>query len=318
MSIGGYFELEINDFGTLYHDEAVALNTGRNSFEFILKSINYKHIYVPLYTCDVILEPIKKTNIPYSFYKIDSNFLPLVSKIEDEGVLLYTNYYGIMNDNVKQVVKKYKNVIIDNAQAFYDKPFENVPTFYSPRKFFGLPDGGFAYCLNEMRSIDYSTDESSGRFTHLLKSSETNKENNYDDFQKNEDLLKNRDIMKMSKLTLKLLRGIDFEKVRKKRIANFNYLHNYLKNDNLLTPFIENSSMQCPMIYPFMAEKNNLLRQKLIDNKIYTAIYWSNVFDWTEKESFEYKISEKIIHLPIDQRYNSSDLEKIVSFIKGV
>ena len=32
-AIGGYFELELQDHGSMYHDGATALNTGRNAFE---------------------------------------------------------------------------------------------------------------------------------------------------------------------------------------------------------------------------------------------------------------------------------------------
>ena len=31
--IGGYFELELNDYGSVYHDKAIAVNSGRNALE---------------------------------------------------------------------------------------------------------------------------------------------------------------------------------------------------------------------------------------------------------------------------------------------
>ncbi len=30
-AIGGYFALELNDFGSVFHDKAIAVNSGRNA-----------------------------------------------------------------------------------------------------------------------------------------------------------------------------------------------------------------------------------------------------------------------------------------------
>ena len=71
--IGGYFELELNK-SIDYHRNAIALNTARNALEYILIAKKYQKVYIPYFTCDVILEPFQKLNIAYEFYKIDENF----------------------------------------------------------------------------------------------------------------------------------------------------------------------------------------------------------------------------------------------------
>ena len=53
----------------------------------------------------------------------------------------------------------------------------------------------------------------------------------------------------------------------------------------------------------------------LIDNKIYVAKYWPNVLQWSQKDSLEYELTENIIPIPIDQRYNSNDMNRIVDLI---
>lgn len=58
-SIEGYFGLELRNIGE-YYSKAIALNTGKNAFEYILKDPHYKKVYIPSYTCEVMLEPIKK------------------------------------------------------------------------------------------------------------------------------------------------------------------------------------------------------------------------------------------------------------------
>ncbi|WP_129594606.1 hypothetical protein [Seramator thermalis] len=145
-SIGGYFELEL-PHGEEYHKNAIRLNTGRNAFEYILRAKAYQKVYLPYYTCDVMLEPIQKLNIQFEFYSIDEFFQPIFdfSIIKDDEVFVYNNYLGICDNQVKEVAAKCKNLIIDNSQAFYSMPLPGVNTFYSPRKFFGIPDGAYLY-----------------------------------------------------------------------------------------------------------------------------------------------------------------------------
>ena len=78
--IGGYFELEIDDKGTIYHDNAVRVNSGRSALYYILRQSNYSKLYIPYYTCDVILQPLKRLNLKYSFYYLDDHFMPIVEK----------------------------------------------------------------------------------------------------------------------------------------------------------------------------------------------------------------------------------------------
>ena len=71
-AIGGYFELELPDYGGFLHDDGVLLNSGRNALEYVLLSLpNVRHLWIPYYTCDAILEPIKKLDIVYSFYRMN-------------------------------------------------------------------------------------------------------------------------------------------------------------------------------------------------------------------------------------------------------
>ena len=58
-TLGGYFELELRK-GDHYHKTAIKLNTGRNAFEYLLRAKQYQKVYMPYFTCDVMLEPIKK------------------------------------------------------------------------------------------------------------------------------------------------------------------------------------------------------------------------------------------------------------------
>lgn len=94
-SIGGYFELELNDFGSLYHDNLVPLNTGRNALEFILIQQGYEKVYLPYYTCDVTLQPLKRQKIDYEFYFFDEDFFSKCNfnRDKNKGIPKYYRNY---------------------------------------------------------------------------------------------------------------------------------------------------------------------------------------------------------------------------------
>jgi len=312
-AIGGFFELELNN-GREYYPHLIKLNTARNCLEYILRVRNYKKIYIPYYTCDVILEPIKKLNINYEFYYINEMLEPEIKEINRDSALLYTNYFGLKVEFIKSLLKKFKNIIIDNAQAFFAEPIEDIDTFYSPRKFFGVPDGGYL-SINKKINISLRKDISLNRISHLLKRIEVGAEAAYDEFKHNDKSLDNQPIKIMSELTKNILSSINYSKVKRIRNRNFNLLHDNLKDKNELMDLIEKSKpINGPMFYPFLITKDGI-REYLIKNKIYVATYWPNVFKWADENSFEYKLAKYLLPLPIDQRYGKNDMKKILEII---
>lgn len=312
--IGGYIGLQIPK-GSSYYPALIPLNTGRNALEYILKIKKYSTIYMPYFTCEVLLEPIKKLGVNYQFYKLNEDLDPIIDfEMDDRSCLLYTNYFGIKTSTVKSISKSIKNLIIDNAQAFYSAPFEKHDTFYSCRKFFGVPDGAYLYSSN-IKRLNLKVDHSTSRFSHLIKSIDFNIEDGYSDFLENNKMLNNNEIKRMSSLTEQLLGAIDYEQCARIRKNNFNYLHKYLKKINILK--VDFADEDVPMVYPLLLD-DSTLREKLINNKIFIPTYWPNVFEWVTKDSYEYFLSKNLISIPIDHRYTLSDMHNILIILNSL
>ena len=192
-------------------------------------------------------------------------------------------------------------------------PQYQIDTFYSPRKFFGLPDGAYLY-TNTLLDITIDQDISYQRFNHLLQRIDLDAEAGYKNFQENERLLASKPILQMSVLTNSILKSIDYAHVSSKRIENYKYIEKHLNNSNILN--LKLLEGQVPLVYPFYSNAANL-RTKLIKNKIFTAQYWPNVLELVEKDTLEYKLVTQTVHLPIDQRYSTSDLDYILDIIKS-
>lgn len=314
-AIGGYFSLELPQREE-YHKYAIRLNTGRNCLEYILRVRGYKKVFVPYYTCEAVMEPINKLGILYEFYHIDVHFEIRDRLTLKEGeALLYTNYFGLKQRYVEQLAENTgTRLIVDNTQAFYAKPIPGIDTFYTCRKFFGVPDGAYLYCdkeLDEEIEQDYSYD----RVAHLVKRIDLSAEDGFKDFRRVDDGLDNQPIRKMSKLTQRMVQSIDYEAAAQRRRANFQMLHEALGKENNIDLPLEDDTV--PMVYPYLVPVDGL-REKLIENKIFVARYWPNVLDWTTKDDIEYLLAYQMQPLPIDQRCSVVEMQIIIEILNNI
>lgn len=313
--IGGYFGLELS-FGSEYHKDAIRLNTGRNCLEYILRARGYKKVYLPYYTCDVVLEPFTKLGVEYEFYHIDIHLdvLDQLTLKADEA-LLYVNYYGLKQRYVEQLADKIgEHLIIDNTQAFYAKPIAGIDTFYTCRKFFGVPDGAYLY-TEHLLDVELVQDQSFDRIDSLAKRIDLSPEAGYQDFHNISKSLVGQPIKRMSKLTKRMMQGIDYEGAAQRRRANYQLLHEALGKENNLELSLEDDAV--PMVYPYLVPVKGL-REKLIENKIFVARYWPNVLEWTTKDDIDYLLAYQMQPLPIDQRYGEKDMNRISTIIKKI
>lgn len=299
-AIGGYFELELRK-GEHYHKNALRLNTARNSFEYILRARKYTKVYIPYYTCDVMIEPLKKCNVDFVFYHINEQLEPVETyRLQPTEAFLYTNYFGLKQRCVERLAKEYgKQLIVDNAQAFFAEALEGIDTFYSARKFFGVADGAYLY-IDKLLDIELEQDQSYDRMIHLLKRADIGAEAGYADFRHNDDSLIGQPIKRMSKITEKILCSIDYESVKDLRRANYLALDSLLKNTNGIELHMDDDSV--PMVYPYLTN-DATLRQRLIDSRIYVATYWPNIKAWCDGNMLEYRLMGLLLPLPVNMEY---------------
>lgn len=314
-SIGGFFSLELphNTWGELY-PEAIRLNSGRSCLEYILKARNYKKVWLPYYTCDAMLQPIMRNGLDYEFYHIDKDF-HIADKIHvgKDEVLVYTDYFGLMDDYAREVAYEYSpNVILDNTQAFYTRPRRNTDVFNTCRKYFGVSDGAYLFTDAKL-DMDIPQDHSRERMKAILDRQDRSPEEAFQEYHDSEDSLSTCGMRTMSKLTQSIMDSIDYTDVANRRLRNFYRLDKALASTNEIHFLISCDTV--PMVYPYYSHQKGL-REHLIKNKIYVAKYWPNVAEWAGRDSLEADLAEFLLPLPIDQRYGEEEMEYIIDAIK--
>ncbi|WP_421765727.1 hypothetical protein [Ekhidna sp.] len=312
--IGGYFELELKKREALYGN-LTKLNSGRHAFEYILQSLGVKKILLPAYSCPVLLQPLNRLKIPFDFYSIDRNFKPLLNrKPEPNEYLLYSNFFGICGRVCSDLSTTYKgHLILDFAQAFYNEPLIDTPVFYSPRKFFGLPDGGLTNVIDSKIELDNSY--SHNRISHLISRIDCGAESGYQNFKSNEESIDNSIMLKMSKLTERLYSQIDFNSGLEIRNQNFSFLSKHLNDINEIS-FA--GKFNAPLCYPLLIPNGEKFRKELIKRKIFIPTYWPGIDERFNKEQFEKKLLNDLLCLPIDQRYGRMEMEFIIENLFSV
>ena len=279
-AIGGYFSLELpyNSKGE-YHHNAIRLNSGRYCLEYVLRVKKYTKVFLPYYMCDAVLQPINKLGIDYEFYHIDKEFhIAETLHPRKTEVILYCNYFGLMDEYVKIVAYQYApNIIIDNTQAFFSRPLPGIDTFYTCRKFFGVADGAYLY-TDKKADFDIPQDYSSSRMLFLLERVDKSAEDAFSLYHASEEYLDHTEIKLMSKVTKKIMSSINYNEVITRRKKNYILLDEILSQRNLLHFTLESSLV--PMIYPYLVNDVNM-HKILIENKVYVPKYWANVLVWT-------------------------------------
>lgn len=305
--IGGFLEFERFN-GESYYSDLIAVNSGRNALLWLLKAREVKKIYIPYFLCDSVEFICKKYGYGYEYYNIKPDFKPDFKKSLAENEILYiVNYYGqLSNEYIEELKCQYENIIIDNVQAFFQKPVCDVDTIYTCRKFFGVPDGGYV-SSNATFKGELERDLSSQRFEHLFGRFEEYASKYYSDYQSNEENFYDLPLRSMSLITSNLLSAIDYDYVCQKRIENFDVLSELLGSKNGLTL----KKPVGPFCYSFYYENGAEVRKKLAEEKIYIPTLWPDVFEFDGCE-LEKDYAINILPLPCDQRYGKSDMKRLV------
>ena len=314
-AIGGYFELELPLNQGHFHD-AIRLNSARSCLALSLLRSGTKRLFLPRYICNSAIEPLTFHNIAFDFYSIDKDLeiKDNISLGKDEKIL-YVNYFGIKSRYTNALAKTYgPSLIIDSTQAFFETYPDSSDSVYSCRKFFGVPDGGYLLPNGNTNVSDYPIEQVSDRCRHLLGRLENGASQHYSDYKANEAALTYNGIKRMSRISERLLSSVDYDSARSIRSDNFQALHTHLQQFNHLS--MDTDSVTGPMCYPLLSSSERL-HEHLIRNNIFTPRYWTDVFEHDIRDdSIEGTFADRLVPLPIDQRYNSADMKIIINTIK--
>ena len=309
--IGGYFELE-HFFGKEYHPDALSFNTAKSALVWLIGKREIRRLWMPEYLCTSVTRAVGETGrCEIRWYGTGDDLQPKLplGEIAPRDAVYLVNYYGQLPMSIVETLReRVSQLILDNVQAFFEKPLPGVDTIYSCRKWFGVPDGAYLYAeglqqeeLPPWRVVD--------RFTHLLGRFETSASAWYETYRASEAALDESPVCGMSALAKNILRGVDYERVRKRRTENFSFLQEQLGEKNQLRLRVPDGAF----MYPFWARGAGAeeARQRLIENGVYVPLLWPGL------QGRAAEMARQILPLPVDQRYTEKEMSRVVELLNG-
>lgn len=305
--IGGYFELE-HFQGDIFHRNAIALNSGRGCFAYLVELRSIVSVWVPDYICKSVLALFKREGVRIKKYPIDCGFLPKYAAftLADNEWLLLVDYYGqLTSEDINYAAERASGrLIVDESQGFFRGPWPGVDTVYTCRKWFGVSDGAYLSTGDGLHlGRKLSQDESHGRMNYLLGRFERPASEFFEEAGRNNDFFASEPAKQMSPVTENILRAVDYETVRRKRDANWDLLEAALGADNMLHPHKPDGAFMYPLL---IGEGAQRIRSDLIKQRIYVPTLWPNIE--ALDGSFAQRFSAEVLPLPVDQRYGEKEM----------
>ena len=236
-AIGGYFELELPNGPGLLHSDAYQYQSARAALHALLLAVRPKRVWVPAYICDAMLSPFYALGIaPVIYYLTESLDVEASVELRANELLLYVNYFGLQRGNEINLMNRFsrEQLIFDRSQAFFAERESVLACIYSPRKFFGVADGGLLLTYARVGNPARAAALEEGMYAHLITRTVDSPEAGYTQFQCAESLLADTNPREMSALSKKTLIGIDYNHARQVRNENFTFLHQRLRQFNAL------------------------------------------------------------------------------------
>lgn len=341
------FKRQLKQFdGFILQDARYFLtSSGRDSLKLIIRILDltqHDEVLLPSYLCGDILRPFKEENVGFAFYRVNADLSVSIGDIKKKiksntKALLIIHYFGYPQaiKEIQKLTKEHSLYLIeDTAQSFltkYNGQFLGSAgdlAFTSFRKYLPVLDGSLVLLNREEinNSFKWARPSPTHIFYLCLRYLGMSFKNLYLKayfvpkplflwlFTKADEMLNEYPKpAKISALSESLLHKLDFDSITMKRRGNFQYLLDNWHFDIAQPLFNELPAGVCPLGFPVLAKDRDHVKQELIKRKVYPPIHWNLPLEIDEDEfSVSWEISQTILTIPIDQRYELKDMHYIL------
>lgn len=326
--IGSEFWKEYGTTDTENTDKKVYLLSGRTALRFIIEDIrrnkSAEKVLMPSYCCESMIEPFVSLGIEVEFYQVSSEGIDYPYD-NDADIVFLIDFFGYENAENVAVAKCEKQagkIIIYDATHKLDgnkKVQENADySFCSYRKWFYC---NYAEAVNHNGTFEEKKFLTNKEYIALRNEAADAKKKYMEGSAIDKEIFLKKFGVAEEKLDKDYAgyagEKVDFdsERIISSRRKNAAYLIEELKKIPQIKLWREKvDKNDTPLFVPVLVEESvrNDLRRKLIDEKIYCPVHWP----LSEYHTKTGKLYDMELSLVCDQRYDISDMQRMVKVIK--
>lgn len=326
--IGGKFGFPIQFSNNIFSPpfltgEPLFLFNARSGIKLVVDELSPDTVWLPSYLCNSIILSIDPALTKIAFYSIDSCLKIesdyFVKLIQPNDLFICIDYFGFPFDQVflEKVKSRGCKILHDCSQALFFDWHDDICDYhlYSPRKFLGVPDGGVLHCREKINFSHITFKEPDNETIYLLLQALIMRRE-FDIFggdRKWNELFHTGESSfsagrcAMSQITqLFLNRAFDYLQIQMQRKENYLTLSQKLYDIALFPELSENV---IPLGFPIKVNKRDQLQKELFAKNIFPPIHWNIEEVVPNHFSESHLLSQDIMTLPCDQRYDKEDME---------
>lgn len=322
------------------------LKSGRNAFMALCSTIatENKTVLFPAYHCETESDPWYDRNWNVCYYPVEKDFTVMAEKLKvcvekfQPSVLVIQSYFGFETldnecDIFLEECKKQGIIIIEDiTQSILSDIRHKVADYYvaSFRKFFAIPDGGVIISRNqieigEMADSDKEIPIKALEAYQLKREYFTSKDKRIKEkfrtayIELNSLISQNDKLYRMSDVARKILNSIDVRSIGKKRRTNYHLLYEGLTNVSCISLARKLDDVTIPLFLPVLVNEGYSkkdLQAYLAQQDIYCPIIWQKSGKILDCPSESQEIYTRILCFPIDQRYDATDIQRVINAVQ--
>lgn len=324
----------------------VWLSTGRSAIKMAIKTIEErkpnlkKSAILPSFTCDTVFQPLIESGYEVNYYPIGkdlrttSNDILETAFAHEASLVLFHRYFGFdtldnQDDDLCEELRASGIFTIEDCtQNLYSRIHRSTADFFvgSIRKWTGTPDGGFTCCRNGYFS-DKPTHPDKELEKAKIKASYAKYNYLFNHFGDKSDMLAlyrcaedvldhQEEIYSISESSIMVQANLDRSELINKRRRNFSVLQEGMCNS--VTPLFNGSLVEeTPLYFPVYVDDRLSLQRHLAQNAIYAPVVWPKDESQAKQCEGAENAYEHLLCIPIDQRYDEEDMNRIIDVINN-
>ncbi|MCE5344872.1 MAG: hypothetical protein LLG13_01120 [Bacteroidales bacterium] len=299
-------------------------------------------ILLPAYCCESMVLPFINRKWSVKYYSLNSDFsvnekelIGMCEKHKVKAVLLM-NFFGISPvADIASSIKEYSKeiIIIEDFThtLFSDHNLSDKNINFkisSIRKWIGIPDGAVLLTNSDCSPSVGRNDENflSLRIKGMALKFKYNLEKDPDLKKKYLQTLRDAETClndysacyAISNVSINVLSSLDIEEIRQCRFANFNHLLSLIIDVPGVDLVLKTAPSSVPFSLPILVRDRDLVQRKFAERGLYAPVLWPLNNQCRNTCNFSSGISDTMLSLPVDQRYDYEDIEEIGRIVRSV